>query len=125
MHFCNILGDLAECLCDKSKICFKDVHSKTNLTERTALHFAARYDKYYCVNSLVEAGADGIVFGCLDKQANIDVNGCKLILDAVKNNPINLTFHRAFDVVQDPIKTANVIKELGFTRILTSGQVSR
>ena len=74
---------------------------------------------------LVEAGADGIVFGCLDKQANIDVNGCKLILDAVKNNPINLTFHRAFDVVQDPIKTANVIKELGFTRILTSGQVSR
>ena len=58
MYFCNILGDLAKCLCDKSKICFKDVHSKTNLTERTALHFAARYDKYYCVNLLVEAGAN-------------------------------------------------------------------
>ena len=73
---------------------------------------------------LVEAGADGIVFGCLDKTANIDVNGCKLILDAVKNSPINFTFHRAFDVVQDPIKAAQLIKELGFTRILTSGQVS-
>ena len=36
---------------------------------------------------------------------------------------LNLTFHRAFDVAQDPFKAVEVIKELGFSRILTSGQV--
>ena len=73
---------------------------------------------------LVEAGADGIVFGCLDPEANIDVKNCQTILESVKQkNNINLTFHRAFDLAQNPMKSAEVIKNLGFSRILTSGQV--
>ena len=35
----------------------------------------------------------------------------------------NLTFHRAFDVAQDAFKAVEIIKELGFSRLLTSGQV--
>ena len=73
---------------------------------------------------LVEAGADGIVFGCLDPEANIDVKNCQTILESVKpRSNINFTFHRAFDLAQNPMKSAEVIKNLGFSRILTSGQV--
>merc|ERR1712062_252101 len=72
---------------------------------------------------LVEAGADGIVFGCLDPEANIDVKNCQTILESVKpRSNINFTFHRAFDLAQNPMKSAEVIKNLGFSRILTSGQ---
>ena len=73
--------------------------------------------------SSVNAGADGIVFGCLTSEGNLDIKGCNLILEAVKGTKVNFTFHRAFDVLQDPIKAAEEIKNLGFTRILTSGQV--
>ena len=72
---------------------------------------------------LVEAGADGIVFGCLDSEANIDVKNCQKIMESFKQNNVNLTFHRAFDLAQNPMKSAEVIKNLGFSRILTSGQV--
>ena len=73
---------------------------------------------------LVEAGADGIVFGCLDPEANIEVKNCQTILESVKpRSNINFTFHRAFDLAQNPMKSAEVIKNLGFSRILTSGQV--
>ena len=73
---------------------------------------------------LVEAGADGIVLGCLDPEANIDVKNCQTILESVKpRSNINFTFHRAFDLAQNPMKSAEVIKNLGFSRILTSGQV--
>ena len=75
------------------------------------------------------AGANGLVFGCLDKNADIDVDACKKIIDRVKkceqdlNYNLNLTFHRAFDVSKDAFKAVDIIKELGFSRILTSGKV--
>jgi copper homeostasis protein len=73
---------------------------------------------------LVESGADGLVFGCLDKEATVDVEACKAILKPFEGDlKVNFTFHRAFDVAQDPFKAAQVISELGFSRILTSGQV--
>lgn len=75
------------------------------------------------------SGANGLVFGCLDKNAEIDVLACSKIIDRVlkceKNNGYsvrNLTFHRAFDVAQDAFKAVEIIKELGFSRLLTSGQ---
>ena len=73
------------------------------------------------------AGANGLVFGCLDKNANIDVEACKKIIERLKTyqTELNLTFHRAFDVAQDPFKAVEIIKNLGFSRILTSGQVRK
>ena len=59
-----------------------------------------------------------------------DLLACSKIIDRVlkceKNNGYsvrNLTFHRAFDVAQDAFKAVEIIKELGFSRVLTSGQV--
>ena len=59
-----------------------------------------------------------------------NILACSKIIDRVlkceKNNGYsvrNLTFHRAFDVAQDAFKAVEIIKELGFSRLLTSGQV--
>ena len=74
---------------------------------------------------LVEHGADGIVIGCLDKEGNVDVEAVKKILKAIQSEKVSLTFHRAFDLVRDPFKAAETIIDLGFHRILTSGQVRK
>jgi len=69
----------------------------------------------------VDNGADGLVLGCLDEEANVDIKTVQRILQGIPAN-ITLTFHRAFDVSQDPWKTTESIRSLGFKRILTSGQ---
>jgi copper homeostasis protein len=66
--------------------------------------------------------ANGIVFGALTENYQIDINACMKILDACgKDMPA--TFHRAFDETSsdDIAKNVKIIEELGFTRILTSG----
>ena len=35
--------------------------------------------------------------------------------------PLDFTFHRAFDVVNDPLMTIQILKAIGCKRILTSG----
>ncbi|CAB4026110.1 copper homeostasis cutC homolog, partial [Paramuricea clavata] len=68
---------------------------------------------------VINAGADGIVCGILTKQGEIDVPGCKKLLGIIK--PLPVTFHRAFDMVPDQSAALEVIINLGFDRILTSG----
>lgn len=70
-----------------------------------------------------DGGADGVVLGCLDVEGNIDQDGCKTILKSLPSSKIvSKTFHRAFDVTRDPHQSAKVIAEMGFDRVLTSGQ---
>ena len=57
----------------------------------------------------------------MDDEANVDIKSVQRILQGIPAN-ISLTFHRAFDVSQDPWKTTESIRSLGFKRILTSGQ---
>lgn len=66
------------------------------------------------------AGADGFVFGILQRNGTINSVACLKILEIVK--PLPTTFHRAFDCVIDPFESLQKIIELGFNRILTSGQ---
>lgn len=75
----------------------------------------------YDIEYFKENGADGFVFGALDANRNIDVENCKTIISAIGNLPV--TFHRAFDLT-DPHRmheNAQLIKDLGFKRILASG----
>ncbi len=67
-------------------------------------------------------GAQGIVIGALNDDNT-------LAQDVLKNwvkiaHPIDLTFHRAFDRVPKPIESLKKIIDLGFDRVLTSGQQS-
>ncbi len=67
-------------------------------------------------------GVYGFVFGALTEQKEINVQQSERLLAAAKNR--KTTFHRAFDVVPDPIKALDQIIELGFDHLLTSGQAT-
>ena len=64
--------------------------------------------------------ADGVVFGCLTEEGEIDMPAMRELMEASKG--LSVTFHRAFDVCCDPRKALEQIIELGCDRILTSGQ---
>ena len=66
-----------------------------------------------------ENGADGIVFGLLTKEGDIDIPRTKILLNLAR--PLPVTFHRAFDMVRDPEKSLDALIELGVERVLTSG----
>ncbi|MHC4353578.1 MAG: copper homeostasis protein CutC [Planctomycetota bacterium] len=68
----------------------------------------------------VEHGADGLVFGILNEDGTIDRDRCKQLVDLAGEK--EAVFHRAFDVTPDPLEALDRLVELGFTRILTSGQ---
>ncbi|WP_294618824.1 copper homeostasis protein CutC [uncultured Bacteroides sp.] len=69
-----------------------------------------------------QLGADGLVFGCLTAQGDIDIPLMKQLMEASQGIPV--TFHRAFDVCRNPQEALEQIIELGCSRILTSGQQS-
>lgn len=69
---------------------------------------------------LLENGADGLVFGFLQEDGTLDQERCKAVLAICKGKPA--VFHRAIDVVPDWKRTLSSLIELGFTRVLTSGQ---
>ena len=70
---------------------------------------------------MLENGADGIAFGCLTKDGEIDVDQTKEIIDVIKSFNGEVVFHRAFDCVSDADKAMNILIELGVDRVLTSG----
>lgn len=61
----------------------------------------------------------GIVFGCLTIQNEIDLHVCKELIDLAK--PMSLTFHRAIDYCGDIDSQLEIISTLGVNRVLTSG----
>lgn len=64
-------------------------------------------------------GADGVVFGCLTPEGDIDIALMKQLLEAAQG--MSVTFHRAFDVCRQPKQALETLIQLGCQRILTSG----
>lgn len=67
-------------------------------------------------------GCMGIVSGILYEDNSIDILRMKELIELVK--PLPFVFHRAFDLVPDPINALNILMALGVQRVLTSGQES-
>ena len=67
-----------------------------------------------------QLGVQGIVFGALTPDGSVDVQAMQQLIEAAR--PLQITFHRAFDVARDPLKALDAIIELGIDRLLTSGQ---
>jgi copper homeostasis protein len=91
-------------------------------------------------------GADGIVFGVLRENGEIDVERCREMVAIARESgrpagpgppsqtqapqqprqaqppPPQTVFHRAFDVVPEPFAALETLIALGVTRILTSGR---
>ena len=73
----------------------------------------------YDIRVAKELGADGLVFGCLTPEGNVDIPVMQRLMEAAGDTPV--TFHRAFDHTSDPLKALEDIIGLGCARILTSG----
>lgn len=67
-----------------------------------------------------EAGAEGVVIGCLAKDGSLCREQMKELMAAAQG--MRVTLHRAFDLCADPRETYRQAGELGIDTILTSGQ---
>ncbi len=85
--------------------CYDDIEFETMLADAEAL---------------TKGGADGIVFGILKEDGTVDTARCARLLKVIGDK--TAVFHRAFDVTPNWRAAMDALCELGFDRILTSGQ---
>ena len=64
-------------------------------------------------------GCDGVVVGALTPHGDVDRSACRRCVEAA--NGMGIAFHRAFDLAADKAATLEVLIDLGFERVLTSG----
>ena len=64
-------------------------------------------------------GVNGVVIGFLTSDGEIDIVKTKEVIEMSK--PMEVTFHRAFDMCKDHLKALSQLKNIGITRVLTSG----
>ena len=72
------------------------------------------------IKAFKDTGINGIVFGILTPEGDVDVKRSKEIIELAR--PLAVTFHRAFDMTRDPYKSLEELIKLGVDRVLTSGQ---
>ena len=111
---------------------FGEIRMARQLLQQTKLHVIIRprggdflYTQFeqeimlHDIKVARQLGADGVVFGCLTAEGNVDVPAMKKLMNAVGD--MSVTFHRAFDMCRNPKEALEDIIKLGCTRILTSG----
>lgn len=69
---------------------------------------------------VLQQNVAGVVFGFLDAEGNVDREQCRQMVELAGDH--ETVFHRAFDVVPNPLVAVDTLVELGITRLLTSGQ---
>lgn len=73
----------------------------------------------YDIEMAGKAGADGLVFGVLTPDGDIDMDVLSVLMKASDGLPV--TFHRAFDHTKNPLEAMHKITDAGCCRILSSG----
>lgn len=67
-----------------------------------------------------EVGLAGVVIGAAHPDGMLELDVLKRLRDAA--GPLDVSLHRVFDLTPDPFVAIDQAVELGFSRILTSGQ---
>lgn len=67
-----------------------------------------------------ELGVDGVVFGCLNADGTFDIEKNRYLMECSRG--MSVTCHRAFDRAVNTEQALETVIDLGFDRILTSGQ---
>ncbi len=111
-----------------SPACIKLVKENLSIPVRVLIRpreghfFYSRIEKQQILKEVedsLNAGADGLVVGALNKDYSIDILFIKKIIKIARQT--SLTFHRAFDFVEHPFLAMEQLQQLGFDYILTSG----
>lgn len=71
------------------------------------------------VETALRLGASGVVLGALRPDGTIDVDAMADLI--ARARPMSVTFHKAIDLVTDPLAALDVLAGLGVDRVLTSG----
>lgn len=66
-----------------------------------------------------ELGLPGVVIGATSGDGTLDEATLRKLIDAAKG--LDISLHRAFDMVKDPMRALETAIDLGISRILTSG----
>ena len=67
-----------------------------------------------------DEGVDCLVFGLLTPEGTVNLEWTGQLIELAR--PLEVTFHRAFDMTRDPFEALEALIDLGVDRILTSGQ---
>ncbi|HEY7352829.1 MAG TPA: copper homeostasis protein CutC [Terriglobales bacterium] len=73
----------------------------------------------YDVTTAKQLGANGIVFGILQQNGEVDITRTRHLVEMAR--PLKTTFHRAFDMSRDLGESLMAVIMAGADRILTSG----
>lgn len=74
------------------------------------------------IRQLAGIGVTGVVFGILNPDGSVARPQVQRMLEVA--GPLDVCFHRAFDVCSDPQQALDELIALGVTRVLTSGQAA-
>ena len=66
-----------------------------------------------------QLGAYGVVFGLLNPDQTVDIERTTELVNLAR--PMQITFHKAIDLIENILLAVNQLKAIGIDRILTSG----
>jgi copper homeostasis protein len=90
---------------------------------RTTPDFRAGQQLEAMADALLEAGVEGLVFGFLDEQGEVDAEACERIAARMDDRP--WTFHRAVDHARNPSRAWETALGLpGVDAVLTAGSAA-
>lgn len=110
-------GCIKKCLEYLSIPVFVMIRPRGGNFEYTDIEVASMKEDIFLAKKL---GVPGVVFGALTKDKKLDMKTLSELVETAK--PMEITFHKAIDELEDPFCAIPELINLGFSRILSSGK---